>query len=227
MKRSIITTSDGSKTIQIEDWDEQYHSIHGAIQESQHVFIKTGLHHFLNLYKPINLNILEIGFGTGLNAFLTALESEKLGVKILYEGVEAYPVLAEELSQLNYAALIAPANQALFDTLHKLSWDESHSLSSKFSIKKRNQFFSDIGDVNFFDIVYFDAFGARVQPDLWTESIFKRMFKAMKTHGVLVTYAAKGSVRRAMQAVGFRVERLEGPPGKREMLRATKPTQKC
>ena len=140
MKRSIITTSDGSKTIQIEDWDEQYHSIHGAIQESQHVFIKTGLHHFLNLYKPINLNILEIGFGTGLNAFLTALESEKLGVKIHYEGVEAYPVLAEELSQLNYAALIAPANQALFDTLHKLSWDESHSLSSQFLIKKRNQF---------------------------------------------------------------------------------------
>ena len=223
MKRSIITTSDGSKTIQIEDWNEQYHSIHGAIQESKHVFIKSGLHHFLNSHKPTAINILEIGFGTGLNAFLTALESAKKGVQIHYEGVEAYPVLVEELSQLNYPALIAPTNQTLFDALHEVSWEELHSITSHFSLKKRQQFFSDITDVNFFDIIYFDAFGARVQPDLWTEAIFKLMFNAMKTHGVLVTYAAKGSVRRAMQTVGFVVERLEGPPGKREMLRATKP----
>ena len=222
MKRSIITTSDGSKTIQIEDWDEQYHSIHGAIQESQHVFIKTGLYHFLNLYKPTNLNILEIGFGTGLNAFLTALESEIKGIQIHYEGVEAYPVLADELSQLNYASLTVPNNPTIFDALHRVSWEEIHLLNSHFSLKKRQQFFSDIVDINSFDIIYFDAFGARVQPDLWTESIFKRMFNALSDNGVLVTYAAKGSVRRAMQAVGFVVERLEGPPGKREMLRATK-----
>ena len=98
MKRSIVTTGDGSKTIQIEDWDEQYHSIHGAIQESQHVFIKTGLHHFLNLHKPSTLHILEIGFGTGLNAYMTALEAQTLDVQIQYEGVEAYPVQSEELS---------------------------------------------------------------------------------------------------------------------------------
>ena len=122
MKRTVITTSDGSKTIQIEDWDEQYHSIRGAIQESQHVFIKTGLHHFLNRYKPKDLTILEIGFGTGLNAFLTALESDKQGVKIQYEGVEAYPVLTEELSQLNYASQIEPDKQTLFDTLHEVFW---------------------------------------------------------------------------------------------------------
>jgi tRNA U34 5-methylaminomethyl-2-thiouridine-forming methyltransferase MnmC len=108
MKRTVITTSDGSKTIQIEDWDEQYHSIHGAIQESQHVFIKTGLHHFLNRNNPKELTILEIGFGSGLNAFLTALVSDKQDIKIHYEGVEAYPVLTEELSQLNYASQIAP-----------------------------------------------------------------------------------------------------------------------
>ena len=222
MKRSIITTSDGSKTIQIEDWDEQYHSIHGAIQESQHVFIKTGLAYFLNLFNPTHLNILEIGFGTGLNAFLTVLESEKKEIKILYEGVEAYPVLAEELSQLNYASLISPEKQTLFNALHGVSWEGMHPITSNFSLKKRQQFFSDIKDINAFDLIYFDAFGARVQPDLWTESIFKRMFKALHTNGVLVTYAAKGSVRRAMQSVGFEVERLEGPPGKREMLRATK-----
>ena len=227
MKRSIITTSDGSKTIQIEDWDEQYHSINGAIQESKHVFIKTGLHHFVNLYNPTAINILEIGFGTGLNAFLTALEAQTQAVQIHFEGVEAYPILAEELLQLNYASLIDPNKQTIFDALHEFSWGELHSVHTHFTLKKRTQFFSDIVDVNTFDIVYFDAFGARVQPELWTVSIFRRMFNAMKVKGVLVTYAAKGSVRRAMQAVGFVVERLEGPPGKREMLRATKPPEEC
>jgi tRNA U34 5-methylaminomethyl-2-thiouridine-forming methyltransferase MnmC len=222
MKRSIITTSDGSKTIQIEDWDEQYHSIHGAIQESQHVFIKTGLHHFLKLYQPNHLSILEIGFGTGLNAFLTALEAQTHKLKIQYEGVEAYPVLEEELLQLNYAPLIAADQHHLFEALHQISWGELQPLTSYFSLKKRQQFFMDIEDENTFDLIYFDAFGARVQPELWTEVIFKQMFKALKNKGVLVTYAAKGSVRRAMQAVGFTVERLEGPPGKREMLRASK-----
>ena len=227
MKRSIITTSDGSKTIQIEDWDEQYHSIHGAIQESRHVFIKTGLYHFLELYKPTAINILEIGFGTGLNAFLTTLEAKTQGVQIHYEGVEAYPVLADELEQLNYASLIDADQHIIFDALHTVSWEVLHSMTSQFSLKKRQQFFTDVEDKNFFNLIYFDAFGARVQPDLWTESIFKRMFNALKINGVLVTYSAKGSVRRAMQAVGFVVERLEGPPGKREMLRATKPPEEC
>ena len=225
MKRSIITTSDGSKTIQIEDLEEQYHSIHGAIQESQHVFIKTGLYHYLNSHKPTAVNILEIGFGTGLNAFLTALEAQTQDVQIYYEGVEAYPVLADELLQLNYASLIDPNKQTIFDALHEVSWEELHSVNTHFTLKKRKQFFSEIQDEDHFDVIYFDAFGARVQPELWTEAIFKIMFNALRINGVLVTYAAKGSVRRAMQAVGFVVERLEGPPGKREMLRATKASQ--
>ena len=227
MKRTVITTSDGSKTIQIEDWDEQYHSIHGAIQESKHVFIKAGLHHFLKLYNPKELRVLEIGFGTGLNAFLTALESDQQDVEIHYEGVEAYPVETDELSQLNYAARIAADQQHLFDSLHKLSWEELHSITSNFSLKKRQQFFSELSDKNSFDLIYFDAFGARVQPELWTESVFKSMFSALKNKGVLVTYSAKGSVRRAMQTAGFLVERLQGPPGKREMLRATKSFKIC
>ena len=227
MKRTVITTSDGSKTIQIEDWDEQYHSIHGAIQESQHVYVNTVLHHFLKLYNPKELRILEIGFGTGLNAFLTALESGQQGVEIHYEGVEAYPVKAEELSQLNYASRIAANQQHLFDSLHELSWEKLHPITSNFSLRKRQQFFSELSDKNSFDLIYFDAFGARVQPELWTESIFKSMFSALKNKGVLVTYSAKGSVRRAMQTAGFLVERLEGPPGKREMLRATKPSKIC
>ena len=158
---------------------------------------------------------------------MTALVSDKQDIQIHYEGVEAYPVLTEELSQLNYASQIAPNKQTLFDALHEVSWGELHPITSLFSLKKRQQFFSDISDKNSFDLIYFDAFGPRVQPELWTVSIFKSMFNALKNKGVLVTYSAKGSVRRTLQTAGFVVERLEGPPGKREMLRATKPSEIC
>ena len=141
MKRSIITTSDGSKTIQIEDWDEQYHSIHGAIQESQHVFIKTGLHHFLKLYQPKHLSILEIGFGTGLNAFLTALEAQTHDLKIQYEGVEAYPVLEDELSQLNYATLIDADQHPVFEALHQTLLGRITAHKCSFFIKKKTTIF--------------------------------------------------------------------------------------
>lgn len=224
MKRTIITTADGSKTIQLEDWNEQYHSIHGAIQESKHVFIKDGLQYFVERFpKKQNISILEIGFGTGLNALLTLLESDKKDYSVNYIGVEAYPVSAEEISQLNYDSVLTEAHsKTWFKDLHECYWEEAHQLTPKFSVTKQKQFFKDISLKNQIDIIYFDAFGARVQPELWTESIFKIMFKALKDDGVLVTYSAKGSVRRAMQAVGFTVERLPGPPGKREMLRALK-----
>ncbi|MBF8151484.1 tRNA (5-methylaminomethyl-2-thiouridine)(34)-methyltransferase MnmD [Winogradskyella sp. F6397] len=247
MKRNIITTSDGSKTIQIEEWNEQYHSIHGAIQEANHVFLKHGLHFFfaeLNSASPemvsasknehksqvenechtelAEVSILEIGFGTGLNAFLTLIEAEKLNLNVNYVGVEAYPVQLEEIKQLNYIELISKEHEAVFEKLHDTPWEESCEITSNFQLEKQEKFFKNITAVNAFNIIYFDAFGARVQPDLWTEDIFKIMFKALKTNGILVTYSAKGSVRRAMQAVGFTVERLPGPPGKREMLRAQK-----
>ena len=235
MKRKIITTSDGSKTIQIEDWNEQYHSIHGAIQEANHVFIKHGLLFYLNCHselvsgshkqnnaesKPVH--ILEIGFGTGLNAFLTLLEAEKLKRNVNYVGVEAYPVETNEINQLNYVELISSKHKAEFEKMHQVSWEAQHEITSRFLLEKQEKFFKDIDAKNTFDIIYFDAFGARVQPELWTEDIFAIMYKAMKDNAVLVTYSAKGSVRRAMQAVGFTVERLPGPPGKREMLRARK-----
>jgi tRNA U34 5-methylaminomethyl-2-thiouridine-forming methyltransferase MnmC len=237
--RKIITTSDGSKTIQIEDWNEQYHSIHGAIQEANHVFLKHGLRFYSELISESNnesishtegsrsatnldLSILEIGFGTGLNAFLTLVEAEKLNQTINYVGIEAYPVALDEIEQLNYVELISENHASIFKEMHSISWEMQHQVTSKFQLEKQQKFFQDIKTINAFDIIYFDAFGARVQPDLWTEDIFKIMFKALKTNGVLVTYSAKGSVRRAMQAVGFIVERLPGPPGKREMLRARK-----
>ncbi|WP_299124079.1 tRNA (5-methylaminomethyl-2-thiouridine)(34)-methyltransferase MnmD [uncultured Winogradskyella sp.] len=223
MKRKIITTSDGSKTIQIEDWNEQYHSVHGAIQEANHVFLKHGLLFYSEQVlesKPIS--ILEIGFGTGLNAFLTLIEVKKNNLNINYVGVEAYPVDFEEINQLNYVELISEAHTDIFQKLHTSPWEAQHNITTTFQLEKQKKYFKDINAENEFDIIYFDAFGARVQPDLWTEDIFKIMYKALRDNGVLVTYSAKGSVRRAMLAVGFTVERLPGPPGKREMLRATK-----
>lgn len=218
MKREIITTADGSKTIQIKEWDEQYHSKHGAIQEAYHVFVKMGL----DLFKD-SVSILEIGFGTGLNAFITLLESQRRHLEVNYTGVEAYPVLLEEIQQLNYVeALQAEEYRAAFKKLHQVSWEANHRITSLFNLKKRQIQFESITAENQYNLIYFDAFGARVQPELWTAKIFAIMFKALKENGILVTYSAKGSVRRAMQEVGFTVERLEGPPGKREMLRATK-----
>jgi len=221
--REIVITADGSSTIHLPDWDEQYHSKHGAIQEAYHVFIKTGLHHFLDTYKVSNLSILEIGFGTGLNAFITCLEAVKLKLNVQYNGVEGYPVSMDEIAQLNYVTVLKAENdQSVFSKLHQVNWESEHQITPEFSLIKRALFFSKIEDKNAHDIIYFDAFGARVQPELWTEVIFLKMYTALKKGGILVTYAAKGSVRRAMQAVGFIVERLPGPPGKREMLRATK-----
>jgi tRNA U34 5-methylaminomethyl-2-thiouridine-forming methyltransferase MnmC len=151
------------------------------------------------------------------------LESGKRGLDITYKGVEAFPVALEELEQLDYrSALDAEGSEPYFWHMHQTSWGQSHPISANFSLLKQQIDFREISDIDLFDLIYFDAFGARVQPELWTEEIFAIMFASMKENGVLVTYSAKGSVRRAMQAVGFVVERLPGPPGKREMLRGLK-----
>ena len=214
-----MITADGSTTIHIPEWDEQYHSKHGAIQEAKHVFIKNGLSLFTNQ----RISILEIGFGTGLSCFITFLEAPKMNLAIDYVGVEAYPLAAEEVEKMNYVnQLEANEFSAVFNEMHKQDWEIKSEISPDFSLEKRKQFFNEINDENLFDLIYFDAFGARVQPELWTEEIFQKMYKSLKTEGVLVTYSAKGSVRRAMQSVGFLVEKLPGPPGKREMLRARK-----
>jgi len=226
MKREIIITGDGSKTIHIPEWNEQYHSKHGAIQEARHVFLKMGLNYFLtkkSFKDKASISILEIGFGTGLNALLTFFEAQKMNASIQYVGVEAYPVTQEEIEAMDYVSLVKEEKaQKVYDTLHSAPWGSKLAISSAFQLRKRQQRFEDITDQEVFDIVYFDAFGARVQPELWGEDIFSKMCNALREKGILVTYAAKGSVRRAMQAVGFEVERLPGPPGKREMLRAVK-----
>lgn len=221
MKRDILITLDGSTTIHLPDWNEQYHSKHGAIQEAYHVFLRAGFDKITE--KNNMISILEIGFGTGLNTFITFLEAQKNAIKIEYVGIEAYPISSEELVRLNYIEeLKAIKDQFIFDKIHAVSWEVKQLISENFMLTKRKQFFQNISDKNAFNLIYFDAFGARNQPELWTEAIFLQMYEALKDYGVLVTYSAKGSVRRAMQAVGFSVERIAGPPGKREMLRATK-----
>lgn len=219
MKREIIITNDGSTTIRIPDWDENYHSTHGAIQEAKHVFIKNGLDLFQN---QDSISILEIGFGTGLNAFITFLETlnkEKLN----YVGVEAYPISQEEIVQMNYVSeLDAEKYQEIFDKMHACDWENQQTITENFLLTKRKQFFQDIKDKNQFDLIYFDAFGFPLQPELWSEVIFKKMYDALLPKGTLVTYACRSSIKNAMLSVGFSIEKLPGAPGKREMLRATK-----
>lgn len=221
MKRTLLKTGDGSYTLHIPEWDEQYHSKHGAIAEALHVFIKEGLYYWSSKNAATEISIMEIGFGTGLNALLTFLETEKNVFQIDYTGVEAYPLSLDEIEKLNYTSLLN-ASEEKFLKLHEISWEEKTAISDSFRLTKQKQFFSEINNENSFNLIYFDAFGIRVQPELWTEEIFKKMFSALKPNGVLVTYAANGNARRAMQAVGFSVERLPGPPGKKEMLRGTK-----
>lgn len=166
---------------------------------------------------------MEIGFGTGLNAFITLLEAPKQQLGVDYVGVEAFPVSEQEVEALDYCQqLDADNHKEVFQRMHSSPWEETISITPDFSLLKQKKDFKEINEENLFNLIYFDAFGARVQPELWTEEIFLKMYHALKKNGVLVTYAAKGSVRRAMQEVGLIVERLPGPPGKREMLRAKK-----
>ncbi|MFT6196280.1 MAG: tRNA U34 5-methylaminomethyl-2-thiouridine-forming methyltransferase MnmC [Nonlabens sp.] len=233
MKREIMTTGDGSKTIYMPDLDEQYHSKHGALQEALHVFIKTGLEYYLEVahlgvvHNLLNgerddrqepLQILEYGFGTGLNAMLTAQHDAKIPIQ--YTAVEAFPILQEEVLAMDYGQLLK--NQELYELLHQSSWEENHEIHPNFMLRKKQITFELLKDQNQFDLIYFDAFGPRTQPELWTIEIFAAAYASLKTGGILTTYCAAGQVRRNMQTVGFRVERLPGPPGKREMLRASK-----
>lgn len=219
MEREIIQTLDGSTTIHIKEWNECYHSKHGAIQEAKHVFIKNGL----ALFQNKEVSILEIGFGTGLNAFITYLDALELGQSIDYVAAEAYPVSADEVLSMNYVnELDAIESKAIFEKMHTSNWEERMIFSNVFALTKRKQFFEEIDDLEKFDLIYFDAFGYRVQPELWSTAIFDKMYKALKPNGILVTYAARGVVKRSMIEVGFTVEKLAGPPGKREMFRARK-----
>jgi len=215
MERKIMLTGDGSPTVAIPEMGVTYHSRHGALQESRHVFIEAGLHFMLQQVEG-SLSILEMGFGTGLNALLTAAEAAAHGRSIHYTALEALPLSREEYSGLEF-----PDRETLA-TLHDAAWDAAVLINPHFTLYKLQTRLEDFRPSAFYDLVYFDAFAPSAQPQLWTTEIFEKLFACMQKGGVLVTYCSKGDVRRSMASAGFTVTKLTGPPGKREMVRALK-----
>ncbi len=219
----IIETQDGSHSILSHQYGVSYHSKYGAITESKHVFIEAGL--YPQIIQNERAKVLEIGFGTGLNAFLTYLEAEKRKAAIYYEGIEAFPLSADQYEQLNYPELLdVPELKEKFLSLHRCSWGEPVQLSEHFSFQKRKMRTEDLEIQDAFDVIYFDAFAPSAQPELWEKEVLEKMFKALRKGGFLVTYCAKGVVKRRLKDIGFEVESLPGPPGKREMTRGARPS---
>jgi tRNA U34 5-methylaminomethyl-2-thiouridine-forming methyltransferase MnmC len=218
----IIVSGDGSHTLFVPGLKEHYHSVYGAINESRHIFIEAGLN-FIS-QKTEKVNILEIGFGTGLNALLTCIEAEKKNLLVNYSAIELYPLNEDVFSRLNYSDQIQYPNvKDIFKKLHHCSWDQEVFFSDYFSLKKMKISLRDYIPVNqYFDLIYFDAFGPDVQPEMWTIEGFNKMAFALRKGGVLVTYSTKGTVKRNLKEAGFIIEKLPGPMGKREILRATR-----
>ncbi len=219
MNPELIITTDGSHTIYVKELDEHYHSVNGAITESVHVFINCGLRSVLKK----EINILEIGFGTGLNCLLTVLNSEKSDKRINYIALEKYPLEQKYHYRLNYCELLNDSSE-IYSSIIESNWESINDLTPGFSLGK---FCSDL--INeplptgfMFDLIYFDAFAPSKQPEMWTTDVFLKISERTAPGGIFVTYCAKGEVRRNLEKAGFRMERLPGPPGKREILRGIK-----
>lgn len=211
-------TADGSHTLFVPHLNEHYHSVNGAIQEANHVFLDAGLHEC----RKNEVTVFEVGLGTGLNALLTALYAEKYQKIIKYTSIEAFPLSLDIIEKLNYASI---EDTSLYHKLHEVEWESEQDISENFILTKIEADFTsfDFSKLeNQIDVIYFDAFAPDIQGAMWSQSIFDAMYSICKPDGILTTYCAKGVVRRSMQAAGFAVERIPGPPGKREMLRARK-----
>ena len=212
-------TADGSYTLYVPELDEHYHSVKGALTESQHIFIDMGLKHSA----AIEPHILEIGLGTGLNCFLTLMEAEALQKKIHYTGIERFPLNMEVIRKLDYPSIIGRGHEDDYFTIHQVPWGKDTELSPWFTLHKIEGDFTHYRFEKGYDIIYFDAFAPEKQPEMWEQSLFDGLYQTLNEGGILTTYCAKGIVRRMLQSAGFKVERLPGPPGgKREILRATK-----
>lgn len=222
MKREKLVTADGSHTVRIEEMNVTYHSTHGAVQESMHVFIDAGLREAAT--EERNIHIFEMGFGTGLNALLTIAYAADNNLRINYEAVEAFPLVEMEPAEFNYTDQMNRKDLTpIFEALHRSEWNTPNTITANFQLTKHQCKLENLpAPQQPFDLVYYDAFAPGAQPELWTETVFRQLADMMNTDGVLVTYCSKGDVRRAMIAAGFIVEKIPGPPGKREMLRAFK-----
>ncbi len=223
MNRKVVKTADGSDTISVDELGVSYHSKHGAIQESMHVFIEAGLAFYkTQMPDKQSIRVFEMGLGTGLNALLTHQYAHKNSVNISYTAVEQYPATKEEVSVLNYSSLLQDDTNILTN-IHTSEWEKVTGVSDTFSFKKVHTSLQEYVPDEQYDIIYYDAFAPNAQPELWTTDIFSKLYSMMSDNAILVTYCSKGDVRRAMLSVGFDVQKIPGPPGKREMLRATKP----
>lgn len=221
MNPELRITADGSHTLYLKNLDENYHSLHGAITESLHVFIHSGLQQFLNTTNKIH--ILEIGFGTGLNTLLSCLFAEENTLQIHYTSLEPSPLDNTVIQSLNYTQQLSnDLSTNIFNAIHAAPFEKEINITKNFILHKQQITLEAFQSSNHYDLVYFDAFGPRVQAEIWNLNNFQKLFQLMKPNAILVTYCAKGEVRRTMQAAGFSVERLSGPPGKREMLRCSK-----
>jgi tRNA U34 5-methylaminomethyl-2-thiouridine-forming methyltransferase MnmC len=230
MQVEIRRTSDGSDTLYRPDLDEHYHSTFGAVQESETVFIRAGLLHSFETTKPVAeesggpLQLFEVGFGTGLNALLTQAEAEKHGRTVHYTAIEPFPLDEKTWRSLNWGRRFGSVDHTrIFDNIHQASWDTPVNISPHFTLTKISGRVEDYMPVpGAFDLIYFDAFGPDVQPELWGKDIFGKLAAGLGDHGTLVTYSVKGEVVRTLKSLGFRIEKLPGPPGKRHILRAWK-----
>jgi tRNA U34 5-methylaminomethyl-2-thiouridine-forming methyltransferase MnmC len=218
--RKLLLTADGSHTLSLENSDITYHSRHGAITESRHVFIEAGLHYCIAQTAERPLHILEMGFGTGLNALLTVIEAGKTDTQLIYTSIEAFPLSEAEYELLNYGEVLQ--QQALFQQLHAAPWNQTTETGQGFQLRKIQSKLEHWENDQLFHCIYYDAFAPGEQPELWTAALFERLYQQLQPGGILVTYCSKSDVRRAMQAAGFTVTKLPGPPGKREMVRAGK-----
>ena len=222
MSLKIYSTLDHSNTLFNEEINETYHSRNGALEESNYVFIEKGLNHVLKSVNS-NLNILEIGFGTGLNAILTLQHTQNEHELIIqYDALETTPLPLDLITLLGYNTFLSTDNDVLFENMHSSKWNVQNSIINNFQLHKINARLQDFIPAHQYDLIYFDAFAPDKQPDMWTIDIFAKLYLAMNKNGVLVTYSSKGEVKRNLRLVGFEVERLQGPPKKRHMLRATK-----
>jgi tRNA U34 5-methylaminomethyl-2-thiouridine-forming methyltransferase MnmC len=219
MLHELFITEDGSHSVRIPELNVTYHSKHGAIAESACIFIESGL-------KRLNkstISILEVGFGTGLNALLTLIEAQKNDFQIIYDVVELYPLDNVCVSSLNYLSILeSPQLADAFSHIHACEWDATVKISGQFQLKKIRGDIRHVELTGKYDLVYFDAFDPVVQPELWTVDVFRKIFNVSNQGCILVTYSSKGIVRRAMTEAGFSVSKIEGPKGKREIVRAWK-----
>lgn len=214
----IRETKDGSTTLYISEMDETYHSSHGAIQEAKHVFIKNGL----ELIDKDSIDVLEVGFGTGLNALLTCDFSFRTQKLVHYVGLETVPLSEELISKLNYLSHDPKLSPIHFNQIHSSQWEKKVKIHDFFSAEKNNISVQEYQAESNFDIIFYDAFGPRAQQEMWQREIFEKLFETIRVGGMLVTYCAMGQFKRDLRSIGFEVQNVPGPPGKREMTIARK-----